>query len=534
MTEVPGGRPSDMDGALDAWAPGPSLFEALWRFRLLVVIVVLAAGGAGYGLSFLQSTTYQAEARMILADPRIAGVFDDGASITDLSRYVRNQAEFLESATVASRAIELLPPGRDLTVREATDSLSITPSPNLDLVAIRAIQPTARGAADLANAVADAYQQLIREQVQLNATSVISELEGSRLTLRDRAETLEESLAANPDNLAIQAERDALIAQLVTLNTRIEQITVNMALYGSGVQHFEAAEAPLSPATPQPVRNAAIAVVLGLLAAGAFAWWRAERLPLANERHDPAPILGAPLLAEIPEFATAGAESPVPTVFEPTTGASEAYQFLASSLGFALEQIEGSTVLITSPGKGDGKTSTALNLSVAAVGDGTQILLVDADVRVRSLSVMGGSGSALGLTDAAQRDDLELVDCLQRWKVSDDRELSVLPAGSRVASAAGFFRSSEFRKLMLTLRDAAPIVVFDSPPMLAAPEASGIAAQVDGIVLVVKRGTPLGALEETRNRLEMTGKPLLGYVFNRAVPSRGRYGYGYGYGYGEE
>jgi len=282
------------------------------------------------------------------------------------------------------------------------------------------------------------------------------------------------------------------------------------------------------------VRNAAAAAVLGLLAVGAFAWWRSERLPLANERHDPAPILGAPLLAEVPEFASAGAVSPAPTVFEPNTGASEAYQFLVSSLDFALEQIEGSTVLITSPGQGDGKTATALNMSVAAVGDGTQILLVDADERARGLTVMGGREEAMGLTDVAQRDDLELVDCIQRWKVSDDQELSVLPAGSKVASTASFFRSPEFRKLMTTLRYAAPIVVFDSPPVLVASEASDIAAQVDGIVLVVTRGTPLRLLEETRNRLEMTGKPLLGYVFNRAVPSRGRYGYGYGYGYGQQ
>ena len=515
-------------------ATGPGLFEALWRFRWRVLLVVLAAGGVGYGLSLLQATTYQAEAGMILTDPRTAGVFEDtSAVIRDSSRYVRNQAEFAESTAVAARAAELLA-DQGPTVGNIDGSVSVTPSSDLDLVTIRATQPTAVGAADVANSVAEAYQQLVREQVEENANAAIAELTGSKGELTTRVDLLETGLAADPNNLVLQAERDAVIAQLVTLNTRVEQINVNMALYGSGVQYFQAAELPSSPATPKPVRNAAIAAVLGLLAAGALAWWRTESLPLAENRHDAAPILGAPLLGEIPEFSWDKTEGPAPTIFEPTSVAAEAYQFVVSSLAFALEQIEGSTVLITSPGPAAGKTITALNMSVAAIGDGTHILLVDADERARGLTRLGGDESVQGLTDLAQREDLELVDCLQRWEVSDTVTLNVVPAGSRLAASTGFFRSPEFRKVMATLRNAAPMVVIDSPPVLAASETVDIAAQVDGIVMVVEQGTPLHALEETRGRLEMTGKPLLGYVFNRAVARHGKYGYGknYGYGYG--
>ena len=57
------------------------------------------------------------------------------------------------------------------------------------------------------------------------------------------------------------------------------------------------------------------------------------------------------------------------------------------------------------------------------------------------------------------------------------------------------------------------------------------AAQADGIVLVVRKGTPLRHLEEVRNRLEFFGAPLLGYVFNRSDPNSGKYGYKYSYGY---
>ena len=543
MSDVPETRYFDPHEAAPHGAAEPSLFAALWRFRWQVALIVIIAALAGYGLSFLQSTTYEAEAELILSDPRDTGIFDEGSGgFVNPDRYVRNQAQFAGSSQVAARALELMPEGHGLSVEEVT----VTPSANLDLLTITATQPTASGSALLANAIAEAYQQLVREQVQSNATQAIAELEESKQSLTARVEAVEANLEADPDNAALQAERDGLVARRVTLDTRIEQINVNMALYGSGVQHFEAADAPTSRSTPRPTRNAAVAAVLGLLSAGAYAWWRAESTPLAQNRHDPAPILQAPLLAEIPEFATTGVNSPAPTIFEPMSAPAEAYQFLVSSLDFALKQNGGSTVLITSPRKGDGKTTTALNMSVAAVSSGTPALLVDADERVRGLSLTGllvdaderarglsltgDRDQALGLTDLAQRDDLEVADCVQRWKVSDEHALSVLPAGSRVESTAGFFRSPGFRKVMTTLRSSAPVVLFDSPPVLAASEASDIASQVDGIVLVVARGTPLALLDETRSRLEMTGKPLLGYVFNRAVPGGGRYGYGGYYG----
>ena len=511
---------------------GPSLLEALSRFRWLVVGVSIAAAVAGYGLSLLQATSYEAEATMLLTDPRTSGVFEDSSSgIRDLSRYVRNQAEFTESSAVAARASGIL--GDGLTVKEITESVSATPSRDLDLVTIQASQPTAAEAAALANAIGDAYQQLVAEQVQATAAAAITELADSKAQLQSRVDTLEVNLAADPGNAVIQAERDAAIAQLLNLDTRIAQIDVNMALYGSGVQYFEAAEIPESRAAPRPLRNAAAAAVLGLLAAGAYAWWRTERSPLAEHRHDPAPVLGAPLLGEVPEFSSVGVKGPAPVIHDPESSAAEAYQFVASSVEFALDRISGSVVLVTSAGADDGKTVTSLNLAAAATGDGSRVLLIDADERVRGLTKMGGDGRSPGLTDLVQ-DGVGLGDCVVRWKVTDDRHVMVLPAGAPLPIAAGLFRTQAFSKVMGGIRDAAGLVILDSPPVLAAAETLDIAAQVDGVVLVVNQGTPLQALGEVRARLEMTDKPILGYVFNRATHGPGSYGkyYSYGYRYG--
>ena len=94
---------------LGGYGVGPGIFEALSRFRWLVVLTSIAAALVALALSYLQATTYEAEASMPIIDPRTSGIFDDSSwGIADLSRYVRNQAMFTESSVIAARTVELL------------------------------------------------------------------------------------------------------------------------------------------------------------------------------------------------------------------------------------------------------------------------------------------------------------------------------------------------------------------------------------------------------------------------------------------
>ena len=513
----------------EEWAMGPSLLESVWRFRRLVVITVLAAAAAGFGLSFLQSTMYEGSTLLILSDPRNSGVFRDTNSLViDPSRYVRNQAERMISTAVLTEAIEL--EGGRLSVEDLRERVTAQPSTNLDLITIKALDPTAAGAASLADSVGHGYEVVVAEDVRANADAALAELDRSRTDLQVQIDALEVELTANPEDATAKAERDAAVAQLVNLKNRAEQISVDAALYGSGVELFESSEIPSSPATPKPIRNAAVAGILGLMAAGAYAWWRAEHTQTADTRHDAAPVLGAPLLGEIPEFATVGTNGTTPALSEPGTTAAEAYQFVVSSLGFALHEAPGAMVVITSADQGDGKTITALNLAAAAAKDGRRVLLVDADERLQGLTRYSGGSPSPGLTDmVAGKASLEA--CTHMWHAPNGLKLPLVPAGTSLEDVAGFFRTPAFRATMLEVRTGADMVLVDTPPMLAVSDTSAIASHADGIVLVVRKGTPLRQLEEVRNRLEFFGAPLLGYVFNRSDPNSGRYGYRYGYGH---
>jgi len=497
---------------------------------LHIAAVAVLAAIVGGGLSLLQTTLYEAEGQVLLDDPRSSGgVADEIGLVLDPGRYVRNQAEVMESPQVVARASELM--GGSPDTKEVQESTTATPATNLDLMTIRGTQPTAAGAVALVNALVQAYEEIVEEGITSRVDESIATLEQSKLDVSAKVVELDAQLVDDPANISLEAQRTAAITQLVAVDTRIEQLATNAALYGSGVQIYVNPETPESPVQPQPRRNAAIAFILGVMGAGAWAWWRAESDQRADDRNAPARVLQAPLLAVVPVFGEVDAEGPAPTVLSPGSAAAEAYHFVVSSLGFALEQVGGKTVLVTSTAPGDGKSVTTLNIAVAATKDGRKPLVIDADSRVRGLTQMSGFDTELGVTDITNSTDPG--DVVHYWSMVDDTQLRIVPAGKEYdGSVAGYFRSLNFRQALSKLTADSDMVLIDSPPVMSAAETTDLAAQVDGVVLVVSQGTPLRDLDDARARLAMAGTPLLGYIFNRATGKSGGYGYGYGYGYG--
>jgi len=519
----------------------PSLLSVFWRHRIFVAALTLIFGLAGWGISHLQPTMYTAEASLLLDDPRSSSVFDERRqTVLDPARYVRNQAEYMTSTAVLSRVSADM--DGQLSAKEVRSRVTAEPAKELDLVSITAKDSSASGAADLANTVARSYEVEVRASSSKEAETTAGELGALRDGLQQRIDDLDEELAGASDEnsttgnqvAGLSAQRAALSTQMSDLESQIEQVTVDASLYGSGVQLFEQADEPVSPSQPRPFGAALVAAFLGFLLAMAYAWWRAEHRQKADDRLDPARALGVPLLGEVPEFSAAGSSGKLPAHDARHTVAGEAYHFLVSSLGYALEGRDAATLLITSARPGDGKTVTAANLAIAAMRDGRRVLMVDADERARGLTNLTGVRAEPGLTDLAE-DHVSTEAATALMPLGDDDPLAVVPAGRRLDDPAGFFRTEQFRRAMARAKEAADLLIVDSPPVLAVSDTSAIASQADGIVIVVSRGTPLRLLREVRERLDFIGTPPLGYVFNRSDPRRKGYGYGeYGYGQSEK
>jgi Mrp family chromosome partitioning ATPase len=133
-----------------------------------------------------------------------------------------------------------------------------------------------------------------------------------------------------------------------------------------------------------------------------------------------------------------------------------------------------------------------------------------------------------------------LGDVITLLDTGDGQVLPIVPAAPLGDDTAAFFRTPGFRRVAHEMAGSADLVIYDTPPMLLASDTSAIAASVDGIVVVVARGTPISTLRQMRERLDLVGTPLIGYIFTKARQSEGygyggsyAYRYGYQYGYGE-
>ncbi|MGH8904974.1 MAG: AAA family ATPase [Egibacteraceae bacterium] len=511
--------------AAQEWDPGPSLLESVWRRRRMVLFVTILCGLIGFGSVLLFPSQYQATARLLLTNPGTTGAFraELGEASVEARQYRDGQLLVMRSGPVEQRAAQLL--GQGMTAEELERRVRVEASGEFGNVEVIASDRDPQRAAAIANAVVDAYQQVTGESAQARTDAAIAQLQQVVTDVQGRLADLAGRVRAAPTDTGLLAERDVTIERLAALEEKISQVRVDAAAFGSGVSFPEPALPPREPAR-RPVQVGLISAILGLLGATVLAFWRGERRVDALDPSDPASVIGAPLLGEIPEFRKAHARAPVPTVTHRASATAEAYQFVVASLRYALERHGGKTVLITSPVAGDGKTVTALNLAIAAGRDGRDVLLIDGDQRQRGLSRLCEVSDRPGLTDVAAGQS-SVEEAVTECGLADPPVPSTIAAGSAVGDVAGFLRTVSFRRAMDQLKERPDLVLIDSPPLLVASDALSIAAHADGVVVVIRRGTPLRVLQEARQQLDRAGTPVLGYVFNRGDSRRPGYRYRY-------
>lgn len=501
---------------------GPTLLASLWRFRRQLLAAVVIAGVFGFIVSRMQPTQYQAAAVMVLRDPGSAGIFSTDSFNSDPDRYISQQANLVVSPAVLGPAAEGL---QGESVESLTRSVSVESDAQLNEIQIIASDEDPAAAAEKANTVSEAYEGVIREQSRSDVVRADDVLEEQIAEMRERVGELDRRVRNNPDDVVAADRLRSIEGELLALEARSTEMAADAALFGSGVRLRETAQVPESPATPQPARDAALAAALTLMVGAAIAYWRAGLRRRVETRSDPGSVLGVPLLGEIPRFSRTGSG---PGGMLPGSEASEAYEFVLSSVEFSLADIEGSSVLITSAAPGDGKTSTALHLAVASARETRRVILVDTDVRVHGLTSLLRAEEHPGLAELAEG-SVELDQCIRRYRLSDTAQLSVVPAGRTPDDPTGLMRAPEFKQAIRDIREQAELVILDSPPLLAVADATVLATQVDAIVLVVDSQTERDQLLKVRERLAFVPTPVVGYIYNRANVDRATMeGYGYG------
>lgn len=206
---------------------------------------------------------------------------------------------------------------------------------------------------------------------------------------------------------------------------------------------------------------------------------------------------------------------------------TESYRKLRTNLRFLNVDNPVRVLVITSSVAGEGKSTTAIELSRVLAGSGERVLLIDGDLRQPKIASYLGLEGSVGLADIlAGTADVSAV--TQQWGAAG---LSVLASGSIPPNPSELLGSRAFADLVAKLRGEFDHVIIDSPPLLPVTDASVASIVADGVVVVIRHGrTTQRQVKTAAESLAAVEARILGAVIN-AMPTKRSAIRTAGYGY---
>ncbi|MBU6134401.1 polysaccharide biosynthesis tyrosine autokinase [Clostridium tertium] len=196
----------------------------------------------------------------------------------------------------------------------------------------------------------------------------------------------------------------------------------------------------------------------------------------------------------------------------------EAYNSLAADIKFGKENNNIKSIAVTSSIKGEGSTTTAINLALA-LSNSNKTILIDGNFKSNKISEVLKVNSNKGLSDIIL-DNLKLENVV----VNFNRNLDVLTTGSIAENSISILDSKEFDSLICELGKIYEYIIIDAPALQAVADSKVLSKKVDGMILVVKaESTKKDIIKSSINDIENLGANLLGIVFNFGDRFRNKY-----------
>jgi succinoglycan biosynthesis transport protein ExoP len=351
---------------------------------------------------------------------------------------------------------------------------------------------------------------------------------------QQRAQTIDlNAQLAKYEMLASDFEQTRKLVDI--LDNRVKEINITEDVGALNISILEVARPAGSPSKPQKARIMTIALVLGLILGGGLALlrdWLDQTLRSAEEI---SAMLGMPVLGVVPSMSRRQSlvEKGQRVHLDSHSVAAEAYRTIRTAVFFGAPKDEAKTILVTSPGPVDGKTTLASNLAIAMAQAGQKILVLDADFRRPMQHVIfetnhqdKGLSSLLAGTTTQE-------ETIQATKVEG---LELLPCGPNVPNPSEILNSKTFARTLEQLSNRYDRIIIDSPPVIPVTDSQILAAICDVTLLVLRAEKSTRKVSQrARDGLLSVGARIIGVVVNDVPRKSGRYGYyygGYGYYYG--
>ena len=294
------------------------------------------------------------------------------------------------------------------------------------------------------------------------------------------------------------------------------------------ISKAQASEIPVRPRTPL---NTVLGGLAGLILALGFVMLRELIDDTIKNREEVEKMLGTKVIGYILDVKDNPDGQGIYVARVPRAPVAEAFRALRTNLEFSAKEKPIKSIIVTSGGPAEGKTTVAANLAAILSHTGKKVILVDADLRRPRVHEYIGIPNDIGLGDLirTQQNPFTSTEFIQ--ELENVPNLRIMSSGNLPPNPTDLLGSEKTKKLLELLTKSFDYVVIDCPPMLVA-DPQVLLGLADGVLLVMVPGqTRKEVVRAIKEQIEHTGVRLLGVVFNRLKHSR-RSGYGaYSYYY---
>lgn len=479
----------------------PGIFDAALRYRKITTVVPLIGAVLGLLLTVLTPSSFTAVGKLTLTDPTGSTTFAAGSSTSDLGRYAAERAEFAQSSTVLESAAESFP--RAGSAADLRDACAATPSSDSGIMTVECSFAEERTALGAVEAIVGSYRLATTAQLAAKADTALQAIDAERTALTDQLRT---AVSGDPFAAALA---DAAAVRLAQLDQNASDIRTTQALFGDGVDAYDPARVPAGAGfASQALRNIVVGAVLGLIGAVLVAWFRADRTPIGEASTDVSNWLDLPLLGEVDHDLVRGTSIDMIAIPEPS------FQRITSNLEAVLI---GETVLFTPAESMAHHEDVVVKTALVAARAGKRVLLIDSDQTGRAVSTVLGLPEGAGFADfvagSATAEEATVRLGFGRNAAASSTSLYLMGPGGDGAQQAALLRTGDAETALTELRRHYDLILVAGPPLLSSAGSAVLGQAVDGVVVIIERGTARTAIEEARRQLNFLASETLGFVF---------------------
>ncbi len=499
------------------------VLAVLRRHLLVIVVLTLALGAAGYAYASSQTSMYEATATL-LYEPQLDVTnslnSSSGWSTIDQERLMQNAVTIIGGPELGGLVADKLPRSAKDTPYSVSATLGSSDAEsgsgvgNTLTISVTSSDPQV--AADVANAYATQF--------------IAYRVEKDRARIATAQQVISQKLAD------YQTDAEKASSDYVMLSEYLRDLEILSATATGNFEMAIPASTPSAPYAPQPTRTAIMAAALGFVLGVGYAMLREKLDTRLRSYREVGELMSLPVVGRIPVIPHASMEKgPLVVVTEAEGRAAESLRALRGNIEFVSLGAENRILMVVSAQKGEGKSLVIANLAASLALSGKKVVLVDADLRrprVHALfnvrNTRGVSSVVAGMTKL--EDSMQTVSPLGTVNVrlggngdrptpgadnyGDKAVLWLLASGPIPPNPGEMVASERFSAIIAALAEMSfDYILIDSPAFMSVGDTTALAKSVDGIILVVNMDkTRRPILEEARDFLELLPAPRLGVI----------------------